>query len=523
MVRGSNKLAETIFTEILSKVLFKTSGEENEYIGSFAVITIVKSIKTLLLGQEQEPEYLPIILDNVIGEEDFVPDRMETNFLDKFFSLAHNRGYFIDHVEFFKMMGKPVGERNSWEKFCWHMALAIGCRLVELLHVTTYPQPEVYLRRALKELVNANMNPLRQSQACLLIAVFISRSYHLSFYVSAWELTGCAIRKLVQFGYFRKQPSTLQNCWNYEFIKRMFWSAYNYDKLLSLSLGRPCSIVDNFVDLPYPISIDFPTRPVEADYQKLYQLQLQQQWEPNFKQSISGFTSFIATTNIRIIETRIHLLLYSVNNNFPIADTIETLKADIDNWYHSLPSRDEFEMVMNKRESYDFLDLSYYRARLILLLPLLMRSHNSERDSLLDQACLAAGKICSCYKKLYRDSILEFSIVALHTVFLAGITMVYYLKNKGEPTFINIQNDLRAGSSLLFVFSERWVEAKTYSDLFDSLLEDIDKIKNSPKESNIVDKADTTNPILDTFQTPNNLSEDFWDQILENIKHHNQG
>lgn len=525
-----NSLSEATFSKTFTRLLYRTSNESQEYIGAFAVISIVKAIKRIILGDENSDEQPPVILDNVPDKEGFVPMHIEEGFLDKFFSLSHNRGYFLDGVWFHKVKQKRMDERNAWEKFCFNMALGIGCRLTELLNVTTYPSPEIYLRRALKDLENAELDPMRQIQASMLIAIFVNRSYHISFYVSSWELAGLAMRKLVQYGFHRKQPVTEQQAWNYEFRKRLFWSSYNYEKLMSLSLGRPFSVADSFIDIPFPLSIEFPTEPTPDDIYKLYQLQLGQEKDPGFDQEISCFTSFINTSKVRQIESRIHLLFYSVNKCFPMADTFENLISDINNWYNSLPSRQEFDSVMKGRESYDYFELLYHRARLILFLPNIMRNAHKERDVVLNEACFSAGKICTSYKSIYRDSILEFSIVALHTVFLAGVTMVYYLRNKGSPLFMNIQHDIRACSSLLFVFSERWSEAKAYSDLFDSILEHDEYrrrdafAKEMPSILDIPKTPPHSTPQWNSSHIPLltndasvikfSLDENFWDHIL---------
>lgn len=493
------KLSESIFTDVLSNLMFKTN-DEMECIGSFAVITIVQVIKRILQGDDYV-ETPPIIIDETIDETDTVSKKLENDFLYRFFSLAHNRCYFFDEIWFKDVLEKRAVERDEWEHFAVNIAFAIGCRLTQLSNGITFLQPESYFRKALVHLAKAKMDPLRQIQGNLLIAVFISRSYYLSFYVSAWDLIGSAMRKLIQFGYHRKMAITRENSWNYEVIKRIFWSAYNHDKLLALSLGRPSSVVDNFIDIPFPVSFELPDKPTEADMFRLYELQMQQESDPGFTQLISPFTTVIATTEIRMIESRVHLLLYSVNNFVPIADTFESLQQEIDKWYNKLPARESFEAVMKGRESYDFLDLLYYRARLILLLPTIIKS--SQRDQLLDQACLAAGRICTSYQKLHSESILEFSILALHTVFLAGITMVYYLNFKGEPDFINIRHDLRVCSNLLYIFTERWKEAKTYHSIFDNIL---DEMENKSRGSI-------------SLETPG-MTEDFWDAVLSSIQKH---
>lgn len=526
-------LSELVFSDIFLKLFYRTTNELQEYIGTFAVITVVEAIKKNLLGDDYEQEHHAIILDDVVDDNASIPKSMEQGFLDKFFSLSHNRYYLIDHIWFFKMLQTPPENRSNWEKFCHNIALGIGCRLNELLYVTTYPAPEVYLRRALKYLSKAKMDEIKQIQGCTLMAVFISRSYHLSFYVSAWELVGVAMRKLVQYGYHRRQAITKENSWNYEFMKRLFWSTYNCDKLLSLSLGRPFSTLDSFIDIPYPLSIEISKCPTNEELDKLYELQIRQHLEPSFKQQVSEFTTFINTSIVRQIESRIHLLLYSVTSTVPVADSFEGLINELNNWYGSLPSRIEFVSVMKGREGYEFLDLLYHRARLILMLPRIMNRNDPDRNSLLDQACLSAGGICSSYKELYRASILEFSIVALHTVFLAGITMVYYLKNNGEPMFMDIQRDIRACTSLLFVFSERWSEAKTYSDLFERILNDSNKSTRSVDQG--VELLNSLRSHDHNYNSPlgmvgaattngnheppiTSLNEDFWDQILHDLR-----
>ncbi|CUM64822.1 uncharacterized protein PRCAT00002436001 [Priceomyces carsonii] len=531
--KSDTALSEATFTKTFTKLLYLTSHESEEYIGAFAVISIVNAIKRIILGDDKHEEFSPVILENVLDKEEFVPAHIEEGFINKFFSLSHNRGYIIDGIWFAKVKQKQTNERNSWERFCFNMVLGIGCRLTELLNVTTFPSPEIYFRRALNDLSNSELDSVMQIQACMIIAIFVNRSYHISFYISSWELTGLAMRKLVQYGFHRKQPVTQQNAWNYEFRKRLFWSCYNYEKLMSLSLGRPCSVADSFIDIPFPLSIEFPTNPTPNDHYKLYQLQLKQESNPEFEEEISCFTSFINTSKVRRIESRIHLLFYSVSNCFPVADTFENIVNDIDSWYKALPSRKEFDDIMKGRESYDYFELLCHRARLILFLPNIMRNTHRERDVILNEACLSAGKICSSYKSLYKDSILEFSIVALHTVFLAGITMVYYLRNKGDPPFMNIQHNVRSCSNLLFVFSERWSEARTYSDLFDNILKHYESHNHSSEKF--------TKEILPMLAAPNtslsspqwsahallcdneasvkkfNLDEDFWDKILHDL------
>ena len=518
-------LSEKTFADVISKVLYRATDESNEYIGTFAMISMIKAIRKNLLGSDIESQ--PPIIDHFDNEVTPVLEEVENGFIEKFFSLAHNRSYFLDGSWFAGIRDVPNDQRSDWELFCFNMALGIGCRLTELLKSKSQTsRPEIYLRRALKLLLNATVGVLQQIQTCVLISVFISRNYHLSFHISSWELVGIAMRKLIQHGYHRKQAITLEQAWDYEFKKRLFWSVYNFEKLLSLSLGRPFSSSDNFIDLPYPLSFETDEIPNDEDIYKLYQLQLLQEQTPDFVQEITAFTTLINTTKVRQIESRIHLLLYSVNESIPVCYSFDDLYNEIETWYKSLPSRSKFNSIMNGRESYDFFELLYHRVRLILFLPIIMKSSSTERDQLLDQACLSAGGICTSYINLHRDSILEFSIVALHTTFLAGVTMVYYLRNKGEPNFINIKHDIGACSRLLFIFSQRWNEAKPYRELFDQIFEQTEQFLHSSKNTSSLNQGDYTftgingwnDSLVDKSQIINyDLDEDFWDKVLVDL------
>lgn len=477
--------SEDAFDMSLSKLLFRSVNESHEYIGSFAVISIVKAIRRNILGDADIIEESPVILDDFRNENVVIPKAIEDSFIKKFFSLAHNRHYFMDASWFFSMVKKRIEDRTPWDCFCFNMALGIGCRLDELQNVRTYPSPDIFLRRALGFLKDCELGMLEQIQACLLISLFIGRSYHLSFYVTSWELAGLAMRKLIQYGFHRKQKLALDTAASYEFQKRLFWSAYNYEKLLSLSLGRPCCINDNFIDVPFPISIDLPLNPTGDVLYNLYELQIQQETGVEMETPLSEFSCLVYTSQVRQMEGRAHCLFYSVNKTAPIMDTFTRLDKDLDDWFSTLPDENTFNKQLKSKECYAYLNLLYHRAKLILYLPrVITQQEKHKKEKLLNQICLSAGWVCTSYKELYNASILEFSVVALHTVFLAGVSMIYYLKIIGEPKFFNIHTKIRACFSLLFVFSERWPEAKTYSHLFEILLQEAENPK--PTRPNIL-------------------------------------
>lgn len=103
----------------------------------------------------------------------------------------------------------------------------------------------------MKHLSDANFNSLQKIQACALIAIFVGKCYNNFFYLSSWELIGMAMRMLIQNGFHRKKEVTIEGFVEYGFMKRLFWSVYDYEKALSLSMGRPTSINDDSLTYLY--------------------------------------------------------------------------------------------------------------------------------------------------------------------------------------------------------------------------------------------------------------------------------
>lgn len=92
----------------------------------------------------------------------------------------------------------------------------------------------------------------------------------------------------------------------------------------------------------------------------------------------------------------------------------------------------------------------------------------------------------------------------------------------------NIQQDIRACSSLLLVFAERLPEAKSNSELFDNLADTVENGNNNggSKSGNGASsieqgyKSNTSNILqhsLDNTSLNFTFDDDFWDQIKEDM------
>src|SRR4051812_11021959 len=85
----------------------------------------------------------------------------------------------------------------------------------------------------------------------------------------------------------------------------------------------------------------------------------------------------------------------------------------LEDWHRALPPSTPYES--------DYLNMHYYKAVRLLLQPFLMiLSCTDQRVAL----CLqASGQICQIFKRLHQRDSYGHSFIALHSVFIAGVTM----------------------------------------------------------------------------------------------------
>jgi hypothetical protein len=119
----------------------------------------------------------------------------------------------------------------------------------------------------------------------------------------------------------------------------------------------------------------------------------------------------------------------------------------------------------------------------MLLLPGLTRLPFDHPD--LNSCALSAGQVCHMYKNV-RDTqyYLSYSIIALQTVFLAGLTLIYCFVT--DPTIFSptFSSDIRACSTVLYIIAERWPSAVKVRDSFEKLVEGTVEGQGGRREEN---------------------------------------
>lgn len=459
---------------------------ENVYIGPSAVISKVHAIRKFFTNDKEinvEPLYQ--MKHKAIEEVDSQPPSRETEELFKecYLTFSRNRYHFIEKSDVLAIFEKHPFERTKWETFITYIVLANGSRMAELSKMACFPSPKFYFDKAFEMLSHLPIISLMQQiQVCMTLALYLHYSYDYlnPFVMNVWELSGMAIRKVIQLGYHKKKIPTLENCVQLELEKRLFWSTYAFDRLLSLSLGRPASISNAEIDVPYPLSLENLN---EYSASQILEWQTRQLADPTFRLPVTSLTYLEETCKIRELESRINILAYGKDNH--IQEEIDTVNHALEEWLSQIPSRKDFNDGLRNEVPFDYLLLLYHRAKLFLLLPQITSTVEG-RQGLLQQILVTCGGICRAFKNIQKNSIFGFSIFSLHTIFLAGVALVYCVWAMGRPPHIKAHNDIRICSNLLYSFSERASEAEIYRVLFENLVESTlyndTEVEEAPKE-----------------------------------------
>lgn len=236
----------------------------------------------------------------------------------------------------------------------------------------------------------------------------------------------------------------------------------------------------------------------------------------------TSMSCFIHLCRLRIIESNIQQSIYRVDDSF---DTSSELEVDryieqLEYWRAAMPRHDlcsikphnfDLEVTMTDYDTHvrPFLCCQrihnnvcesqmvyYYKCMRFLLHPHLLSA--SASPHFVEKCAEACGGVCQTYKRLHQRVSVGFSLMALHSVFVAGLTLIYCTWLSPKIVFgMKSSNDLNACSIVLYIITERWPTAKKYRDVFENLkqtvLESIEE--NGFEERKAVGSLD---PILQT-------------------------
>ncbi|KAJ5447540.1 hypothetical protein N7445_002361 [Penicillium cf. griseofulvum] len=435
-------------------LLSMNAAAEPSFVGATSGFSLSRLVEGILSQSMTTPEHS-------VGTD------QEDILVDTFFQRVHPRYPLLDEASLQNMFRETTQDEdhNSPNLFLLYMVYAIAARTIQLHpEMSRCTSPETYFTRALRHIDSALASQsLQRVQALLLIAMYLLRTPSNVSNLGSWHIIGLAIRHAVEMGLHRnlRDSRTRQlNSDDLNLRNRVFWSAYILDRAVSLTLGRPFALADHEIDVPVHDS-------------RKYQ-------------------SFTHMCHLRRLESRIHREIFGADVHEASDEKIDCFRYELDAWRLSVPVPIDASNLpgYSMYDTREFFDIQYSKAlRMLLQRRITTAKKEPEGDisktaEYLTLSARAAGDICQHYKVLHQRSPLGWNPLALHSIFTAGLTLLYSTWTRKERPDLVALEDIRACSSVLFAISEQWSSTKQFRDIFETLTREMmDILKRSQTQN----------------------------------------
>lgn len=340
-------------------------------------------------------------------------------------------------------------------------------------------QPEEYHASAIVHLeacLNNSGGGLEELQAVLLLANF---ALLRPVPPGLWYIVGVAVRLAVDLGLHYEdgkdvdaglkevsgpqQEVQQRERGRREFIRdvrrRLWWATYSFDRLVSICVGRPFGISDQVITTEFPSILEdvyvtpegFKEPPPDLAAQPTYKLVAHHYFRLRLLQSeILQVLQYQQAQAARASGQNVKNPYMHTSLPSPFLSKYESFRAwriDIDkrlyHWKESAPTKQRTGVGF----STEFLDLNYWQAvvmlyRQSLSVPAMFEGeyntsmevnspnvHNAElredEDRIYLKVAEAGQKIMRLYRQLHIAGVINYTYLATHHIFMAGISYLY--------------------------------------------------------------------------------------------------
>lgn len=351
--------------------------------------------------------------------------------------------------------------------FTTYMILAIGLCGIAKGENSRPMQSEGCFNSAMRSLDAIFINPrsdLESLSAILLLCQYVTLCPSKG---NLWQLSGTALRLCIEMGLhwetepvLRIDPAVLDE------RRRLFWTCYNFDRALAITLGRPFGIVDQSTNSGFPdpwfhvTNRQEPHDPVESD-----------EIDIHHKRAANHVTA------LHKLQSEIKHVLYhqmkGASLAFPLPDYnlwIRDIQPRLEQWKVSTPPLDKAhpQSIFASQHWWD----AMYSSALLLLYrpnPLIPCLTATSLDICFEVSCSTITSI----KMLHREKRIDIPWVWVHQLILAGLTMVYCVWHSDEVlnriSFQDLMDTTQRCSSVLAALAERFPGAAGCRDAFEML------------------------------------------------------
>ncbi|CDO92862.1 unnamed protein product [Kluyveromyces dobzhanskii CBS 2104] len=419
-------------------------------------------------------------------------EQLSRSFLDTYFTRLQFKYPLLDEQEVYTFHNDYINNNvhsysiNEFHFSCGRMWLVFS--ISAHLHKTTGKYqglpPNRYFSTAIRHITKCgtNLTLVQQVEVLTLLILYIIRTDRdsIGLYEIIKDVMNICKNKLHLNKWNPKDSFANKKL-------RLFWCVYLIERMICVAVGKPYTIYESEIDLPFFNKDSFYTR--ETDMAKhehgvhfINQSLKLRRIESTFVEELNIISQKpgAVTSNIANQKKLTAAEISKIQAQLP---QVKKFFQDLEVW------RSKCSITHVRNFENETLKLYYYRSVRLLLQPYLELLEPQNR--LFKECQAAAGQICQLYKVFHQKTVFGHSTPAVHTVFVAGVTLIYCMwlarnwdderrRKLGDVSkhtrplvsalLFSTMDDLRACSVCLYVMAERSKFAIIFRDTFDQLM-----------------------------------------------------
>lgn len=455
---------------------FISLGSETEpsYLGSSSGLPLASVVQRTVWDQgipefrNERDDNLSCVTSSVKLHPTNLPsEELSLKLVKTYINKVHNRFSFMETKELLDIHENYVTNISDQSmdtrtthinRFFLLMVYAIGVRFLQMVgdEDSTNLSADAFYNAAMESFPYVlGIRDHKSIQCTMLIVVYSLRSRSPAG-PGVWHVVGLAMRMCIELGMHRnmvcKSPC---DALYVQLRRRIFWTVYFLERTISIALGRPYSISERDIDTDLPLDVDENRTDSDALFSYMNDNSL-------IPKEYTDLSLGVHLIKLRRIDSVIQQAIYRVDRDtLPSLQEVDQLLDLINGWKNSTPP------FPSSREQ-NYISLLYNKSVRFLLVPFLS---DLSADHVLCKTCLqASGTICRVSKTLHQEGTYAHSFIAIQTLFMAGLTIIYGLWTGKHKWNYRISDELNSCSTVLFVVADKSSEAKQYRDVFENLL-----------------------------------------------------
>lgn len=472
-----------------------SASSEGHYLGPGSGISFAQLTQAIMFQKDFEKEKTiagglmlhtnpSLMLDNANLDDAPLPSaKRAAEVVEFYWCHSHTLYPILDRDNFMECLDKmfslddedAMGLHNDsvW-MFKLYMVLAIGSTAMASITISSENEAVACWSKAMTYFNDTLSKGNIAALECLLLLV--SYSFFNRLGPDTWYLVGIASRLALGLGWHSEKSLESFVPEQRERYKRVFWSLYMMDRVVSTTLGRPLAIRDQDVDTGYFSVVGQPYLEVTLHILKLRQIAGQ----------ILENVYTIKTTSAATDQTR-----HSIVNH---------LHHQLVEWRRTMPfplNESQFSLVPHLTTAW--FDLNYYNLVIMLFRPSPLwpiPPHENIR-LVADAAAMALQQ----FSNLCRQQKLSFNWLNLISVFTAGLTLIFITTQPDWQTNYlptnEVINDLKVCRDLLTNFAQRLPPAKACVNVITGSVYDLCSKHDSNEPSPILQTDQNSNPTFE--------------------------